>query len=152
MSYCRNFLWYNFYLSYDIWPQTIVLKINYKCIKGFSDNEDQRFYISTGILHICHNVLKNVRVVKRALVLKMCLCCIGVWLNADPNPNPNPALLPIIAMTSYWVRLRLKTPASRMFAQPLIQAQIKENIKAPRHWPLWGEFNGDRWIPPTKGQ
>ena len=24
-----------------------------------------------------------------------------------------------------------------------IQAQIKENIKAPRHWPLWGEFTGD---------
>ena len=30
--------------------------------------------------------------------------------------------------------------------------QIKENIKAPRHWPLCGEFTGDRWIPRTKGQ
>ena len=28
-----------------------------------------------------------------------------------------------------------------------IQAQIKENIKAPRHWPLCGELTGDRWIP-----
>ena len=27
-----------------------------------------------------------------------------------------------------------------------IQAQIKENIKAPRHWPLYGELTGDRWI------
>ena len=27
-----------------------------------------------------------------------------------------------------------------------------ENIKAPRHWSLWGEFTGDRWIPRTKGQ
>ena len=27
-----------------------------------------------------------------------------------------------------------------MFAQPFVQAQIKENIKALRHWPLWGEF------------
>ena len=35
---------------------------------------------------------------------------------------------------------------------PFIQAQIKENIKAPRHWPLWGEFTGDRWIRRTKGQ
>ena len=34
----------------------------------------------------------------------------------------------------------------------LFKAQIKENIKAPRHWPLWGEFIGDRWIPRTKGQ
>ena len=29
---------------------------------------------------------------------------------------------------------------------------IKENIKAPRHWPLWGEFTGGRWILRTKGQ
>ena len=34
----------------------------------------------------------------------------------------------------------------------VIQAQIKENIKAPRHWPLCGELTGDRWIPRTKGQ
>ena len=36
--------------------------------------------------------------------------------------------------------------------QPLIQAQIKENIKAPPHWPLWGEFTGDRWITRINGQ
>ena len=36
--------------------------------------------------------------------------------------------------------------------QPFIQAQIKENIKAPRHWPLWGKFTDDRWIPRTNGQ
>ena len=29
---------------------------------------------------------------------------------------------------------------------------FKENIKAPRHWPLCGECTGDRWIPHTKGQ
>ena len=29
---------------------------------------------------------------------------------------------------------------------------MKENIKAPRHWHLWGEFTGDWWIPRTKGQ
>ena len=26
------------------------------------------------------------------------------------------------------------------------------NIEAPRHWPLCGEFTGDRWIPRTNGQ
>ena len=31
----------------------------------------------------------------------------------------------------------------------LFKAQIKENIKAPRHWPSWGEFTGHRWIPLT---
>ena len=28
----------------------------------------------------------------------------------------------------------------------------QRNIKAPRHWPVWGEFTGDRWIPRTNGQ
>ena len=39
-----------------------------------------------------------------------------------------------------------------MFTKPFVQTQNKENIKSPRHWPLWGEFIGDRWIPLTKGQ
>ena len=37
-------------------------------------------------------------------------------------------------------RWRLKSPASGLFALSLIHTRIKENIKAPRHWPLWGEF------------
>ena len=53
---------------------------------------------------------------------------------------------------SYWARWRLKSPASWLFTQPFIQAQIKENIKAARYWPLWGEFTSDRRIPRTKGQ
>ena len=39
-----------------------------------------------------------------------------------------------------------------LFTQPFIRTQIKENIKVPRHWPLCGEFIGDRWIPRTNGQ
>ena len=57
-----------------------------------------------------------------------------------------------ITMTSWWARRRLKSPAQRLFIQLCIQAQIKENIKAPHHWPLCGECAGDRWIPRTKGQ
>ena len=30
------------------------------------------------------------------------------------------------------------------------KAQIKENIKASRCWPLCGEFTDDRWIPRKK--
>ena len=47
---------------------------------------------------------------------------------------------------------------SRLFTQLFIQAQkkknIKENIKAPPHWPLWGEFTGDRdkWIKKNIGE
>ena len=53
----------------------------------------------------------------------------------------------LITVTSSWWRWRLKSPASSLFTEPFIQAQIKENIKAPRHRPLQGEFNSDRWIP-----
>ena len=38
---------------------------------------------------------------------------------------------------------RLKSPASRLFTQRFVQAQIKENINAPRHWSLWGEITGE---------
>ena len=34
----------------------------------------------------------------------------------------------------------------------VVQAQIKENIKVRRHWPLRGESTGERWILITKGQ
>ena len=34
----------------------------------------------------------------------------------------------------------------------LFRRRWKKNIKAPRHWPLCGEFSGDRWIPRTNGQ
>ena len=56
-----------------------------------------------------------------------------------------------ITMTLSLSRWRFKSLASRLFAQLLVQAQIKENIKAPRRWPLCGEFTGDRWIPQTIG-
>ena len=46
----------------------------------------------------------------------------------------------------------IKSPASRLFTQPFIRAQISSNIKAPGHWPFCGEFTVDRWIPRTKGQ
>ena len=57
----------------------------------------------------------------------------------------------MITITSSWARWRLKSLASRLFTQSFFQAPIKENI-APRHWLLWGEFVGDRWILHTKRQ
>ena len=53
---------------------------------------------------------------------------------------------------SWWAQWRLKSPASRLFTQPFIHVEIKDNIKVPRHWLLWGEFTGGRWIPRTNGQ
>ena len=37
---------------------------------------------------------------------------------------------------------------SSLLTQQFIQEQIKESIKALRHWPICGEFIGDR----TNGQ
>ena len=62
-------------------------------------------------------------------------------------------ILRALRFKSSWAFLkRLKSPASRLFTQPFIQAQMKENLKAPRHWPLCGEVTGDQLIPCTKDQ
>ena len=34
----------------------------------------------------------------------------------------------------------------------LFRRRSKKTSKELRHWPLWWEFTGDRWIPRTKGQ
>ena len=41
--------------------------------------------------------------------------------------------------------------AYRLFTQPFIQTQIKENIRAPRLWPLCGEFTRGPMNSPHKG-
>ena len=53
-------------------------------------------------------------------------------------------------MTSLWARWRLKSSAFRLFTQPFVQAQIKENIRAPRHWPVWGDVNSPHKWPVTR--
>ena len=47
---------------------------------------------------------------------------------------------PPITVTSWYARWRLKLPSLELFTLPYIKAQTKENIKATRHWPLWGDF------------
>ena len=41
------------------------------------------------------------------------------------------------------------TTLTSVYSTDYIQVQIKENIKAPHHWPWCGEFTGDWWIPRT---
>ena len=48
------------------------------------------------------------------------------------------------------MRMRFKLPAYRLFVEPFVQAQFEGNIKDPRHWPLWRESTGHRWIPFTE--
>ena len=49
-----------------------------------------------------------------------------------------------ITVKSWLGRWRLKTPASWLFIQPFVEAQIKENIKAPYSWSFLGETTGDQ--------
>ena len=51
----------------------------------------------------------------------------------------------ITGVSSQWVGW-LKSLVFQLFAQPFVQAQIKENIKAPRQWPLWRESTSDWWF------
>ena len=56
-----------------------------------------------------------------------------------------------ITVKSQWALWRLKSPASRLFDQLFLQAHIKENIKGPLHWPLWGKFDQSPVVSPHKG-
>ena len=44
------------------------------------------------------------------------------------------------------------TSITVLYSSGYSKCRPKQNIKAPRHWPLWGELTGDRWIPRTNGQ
>ena len=66
------------------------------------------------------------------------LICLGMW-----NSHYNDVIMSAVASQITGVSVVYSTR---------VQGQTKENIKAPRHWLLWGEFTGDRWIPRTKGQ
>ena len=57
--------------------------------------------------------------------------CFSSWNRASMITTP--------IMTWQWAQWRLKSPALWLFTQPFIQAQVKDNIKALRHWPLWRE-------------
>ena len=54
---------------------------------------------------------------------------------------------PSITVTSEWARWRLKSPALglRIVCTTVCSGADKKTMKALRHWPLWGEFTGDRW-------
>ena len=58
----------------------------------------------------------------------------------------------LVSNGSKFLKGRQRRRLKKMFSNSFDQAQIKDNIKAPRHWPLWGECYGDRWIPLTNGQ
>ena len=74
------------------------------------------------------------------------------WVNPYLSDHFTATTTRIITVTSKWARWRLQSPTSRFISQPYFQAQIKENIKPSRHWPLYGDSTGHWWIPLTKDQ
>ena len=66
----------------------------------------------------------------------------GIFTQKIPTPTWT-SIFRVCCYTIKYVVIRMDwkdaSPGSRLFAQPFIQAQIKENIKGPRHCPLWRE-------------
>ena len=75
------------------------------------------------------------------------------WPTAESLISRCPYMLqgPFMIMKHYidviMTTVASQSPASRLFTQLFIQVQIKENIKASRHWPLCGEFAGTGEFP-----
>ena len=81
------------------------------------------------------------------------------YMNAITNDNDNNYIYRINAECRkkiHYSDVIMSAMASQItgvsFAQPFVQAQIRESIKSLRHWPLWWEPTGDWWIPLTKGR
>ena len=73
-----------------------------------------------------------------------------------PTTQPKPSAYACITITGI-ITVIMGMIASQITSLTIvyptvIQMQIKGNIKAPRHWPLCGEFTRDLWIPCTNGQ
>ena len=112
---------------------------------GYQDETEWKAY---GRRHFQFNVLKLIRKLLHFESTKVCFFGLGDWLVCVIRPRLNIIWLTqaivtdtqqYITVTSYRAQWLLNLPASRLFAQPFVQAPIKENIKAPCLWPLWGE-------------
>ena len=59
-------------------------------------------------------------------------------------------MYPVKKTSDSFFLFTLKCECFLSFNQPFVQAQVKENFKAPCHWPLWGEFTSDWGISHTQ--
>ena len=107
----------------------------------------------TGIFHgVCSfHAWDNIERHKRVLLIYCIAFRYVIWLCSQKGlsgesiflcrlgNNRSPELLLALQWRHkghYWV---WNHKPRRLFTQPFTQAQIKETMKAPRHWPLWGE-------------
>ena len=132
-------------ICYMIWQSpistntVIVVNVTTKFVQDAKHSQPRRVV----------TVLWHVISIERYIIFTEFVFCHASWWFGTVWFYPYP---PGITVTLYWARGRLKSPASRLFAQSFIQAQvIQKNIKSLRHWSLWGEYTGGRWIPLTEG-
>ena len=64
-------------------------------------------------------------------IISLATVCSTVYSDADQRKHQSSASLSFVWGIHRWP---VNSPASQSFAQLLVQPQIKENIKAPRHW------------------
>ena len=60
---------------------------------------------------------------------------------------------PLIMDLTHYSDIIMSTMTSQITSLTIVYSTVysrAENIKALHHWPLWGEFTGDQWIPRTK--
>ena len=82
---------------------------------------------------------------------KSYLVQVMMWYVAEPVHRP---LVNVLTRNplSHYSDVIMGAMASQITGISFLRVEIKENIKAPRYWPLWGEFIDDRWNPHTKDQ
>ena len=73
-----------------------------------------------------------------------------ILLNRHLGTNLSEILIEICIFFNSRKCVRMSAVAYEITSISIVQVQIKQNIKAPRHWPLQEEFTGDRWIPRKK--
>ena len=83
--------------------------------------------------------------------LRFCVHVHGVMASESCIDGNRDQALWVATAQSQYSDVTMGTMASqslayRLFSELFVSAHIKDNIKAPRHWPLWGEFAGDRWM------
>ena len=82
------------------------------------------------------------------------------WHLFGVNPLPNSMMSKLAAIfirDKHYSDVILGTMASQITSLTSVYSTVysgadQKNIKALRHWLLWGEFTGDRWIPRTNCQ
>ena len=120
------------------------------CSKGFQAIPFSRVMARNGVLQASQFLVKVDK------IILSCICtlfCIALFVLFILQLSGAYMIYLFLSSQIHYIDVIMSAMASQITSitivtQPFIQEQIKENIKTQRHWPLWGEFTGDRWMFP----